>query len=40
MVAALVPGFRLQNFGVAVMAAFLISLISWGINWLVSDTVS
>jgi putative membrane protein len=40
LVAALVPGFRLENFGVAVLAAFLISLISWAINWLIHDTVN
>jgi putative membrane protein len=38
LVAALVPGFRLDNFGVAILAAFLISVISWVINWLVRDT--
>jgi len=37
LVAALVPGFKLESFAVAILAAFLISLISWGINWLISD---
>jgi putative membrane protein len=37
LVAALVPGFHLQSFGAAILAAFLISLISWGINWIISD---
>jgi putative membrane protein len=40
LVAALVPGFRLANFGVAILAAFLISLISWAINWLIGDSVA
>jgi len=38
LVAALVPGFKLASFGVAILAAFLISLISWIINWLISDS--
>jgi putative membrane protein len=39
LVAAMVPGFKIENFGVAILAAFLISLISWAINWLISDAV-
>lgn len=38
LVAALVPGFKLENFGVAILASILISLVSWAINWLVRKT--
>ncbi len=37
LAAALVPGFKLMNFGVAILASILISIVSWGINWLISD---
>jgi putative membrane protein len=38
LVAALVPGFRLLNFWVAILASVLISIVSGFINWLISDS--
>ena len=38
LVSYLVPGFKVANFGVAILASILISIISWIINWLVKET--
>ena len=38
IVAALVPGFIVENFGAAFFAALLISVISWLLNIFVSDS--
>jgi len=38
LVSYIVPGFNVDNFGVAILASILISLISWLINWLVKET--
>jgi putative membrane protein len=40
LVAALVPGFKLANFGVAILASVLISIISWIINWLIAESAT
>ncbi len=40
LVSYLVPGFKLQNFGVAILASILISIVSWAINWLISDAAT
>jgi len=38
LIAFLVPGFELKNFGSAVLASILISIISAAINWMIRDT--
>ena len=38
LVSALVPGFKVDNFGVAILASIMISIVSWAINWLVKET--
>jgi putative membrane protein len=38
LVSYIVPGFKVANFGVAILASILISIISWIINWLVKET--
>lgn len=38
LISALVPGFELRNFGSAVLASILISIISGAINWMIKDS--
>ena len=38
LVSYIVPGFKVDNLGVAILASVLISVISWLINWLVRET--
>jgi len=40
LIAFLVPGFELRNFGSAILASILISVVSSAINWLIRDTDS
>lgn len=38
LIAALVPGFELSNFGSAMLASVMISIVSGIINWLIKDS--
>ena len=38
LVSYLVPGFEIRNFGSAVLASILISIVSGVINWLIKDS--
>lgn len=37
LIAYLVPGFELNNFGSALLASIMISIVSAAINWLIKD---
>jgi putative membrane protein len=38
LVSAIVPGFKVENLGAAILASILISIVSWAINWLLRET--
>ena len=38
LIAFLVPGFELRNFGSAILTSILISIVSAAINWMIRDT--
>lgn len=38
LIAVLVPGFELSNFGSAILASVMISIVSGIINWLIKDS--
>lgn len=38
LISMLVPGFELRNFGSAVLASILISIVSGAINWMIKDS--